>query len=435
MSLKVSLLRWGKESVWVIVGQVVSVIGVLLGVRLLTSMLSPEIYGELALCISIAMLVFYVVGETFSELTMRFFTPSREQGLMADFYHGVRTYFIKVIGFVLVPGLLMLLALALTGKVELVAAGVPILLFSVFSSANGLLEGIRNGARNRKVVAFHQALFQWLRFLLAALFIWLAGAAATVALWGYAFASLVVVISQGWFFRRAEFYPSMRLRGNAEEGRQFVRTMRNYARPFLIMGGFTWLLSFADRWALSLFCPMREVGYYAALYQVGYFPMLFASRILLQLVSPVLYERAGVMDYAERMEGVNRFNKRLTLFVLGLSFAFWVVLHQIHEPLFAVFVDQDYQVVSYLLPWTVLSAGIYAAGSISLVSVLSRFESGRILPMKIGTTLLGVICYITGAFFYGLKGLVFGGLVFSFFYLIWAFKLNDKAYYQNDNEK
>jgi len=322
--------------------------------------------------------------------------------------------------------------LALTGNIKLVTVGIPILLFSVFSSANGLIEGIRNGARDRKVVAFHQALFQWLRFLLAVLFIWLAGASATVALWGYAFASLLVVISQICFLRCADFYPSMRLKRNAEKGFQYVRTMRNYAHPFLIMGGFTWLLSFADRWALSIFCPMSEVGYYAALYQVGYFPMIFASRILLQLVSPVLYERAGGTDYDGRTDELNRFNKRLTLFVIGLSFVLWIVLHQIHKPLFALFVDQDYQIVSYLLPWTVLSAGIYSAGSIPLVSVLSRFESGRILPMKIGTTLLGVICYITGAFFYKLEGLVFGGLVFSVIYLICAYKLNvinDKSDY------
>jgi len=426
MSLKVSLMNWGKESVWVVLGQVISVVGVLLGVRLLTSMLSPEIYGELALCISLVMLVFYIVGETFSELTMRFFIPAREQGWLADFYHGIQTYFFKIIAFVLVPGLLMLLALALTGNIKLVTVGVPILLFSVFSSANGLIEGIRNGARDRKVVAFHQALFQWLRFLLAALFIWMTGASASVALWGYAFASLLVVISQICFLRRAEFYSSMQLKRNSEKGFQNVETMRDYARPFLVMGGFTWLLSFADRWALSIFCPMSEVGYYAALYQVGYFPMIFASRILLQLVSPVLYERAGGTDYDGRTDELNRFNKHLTLFVLGLSFALWIVLYQIHKPLFALFVDQDYQIVSYLLPWTVLSAGIYSAGSIPLVSVLSRFESGRILPMKIGTTLLGVICYITGAFFYKLEGLVFGGLVFSFIYLICASKLSVK---------
>ncbi|MBU2622430.1 MAG: hypothetical protein KKD92_08960 [Proteobacteria bacterium] len=426
MSLKVSLMNWGKESVWVVLGQVISFIGVLLGVRLLTSMLSPEIYGELALCISVVMLVFYIVGETFSELTMRFFTPAREQGWLADFYHGVRTYFFKIIAFVFVMGLLILLVLALTGNIKLVAVGVPILLFSMFSSANGLMEGIRNGARDRKVVAFNQALFQWLRFLLAALFIWLAGASAAVALWGYAFASLLVVISQICFLRRAEFYPAMQLKRNPEKGFQYVSTMLNYARPFLVMGGFTWLLSFADRWALSLFCPMSEVGYYAALYQVGYFPMIFASRILLQLVSPVLYERAGGNDYYGHMDGLNRFNRRLTLLVLGLSFVLWIMLHQIHKPLFALFVAQDYQSVSYLLPWTVLSAGIYSAGSIPLVSVLSRFESGRILPMKIVTTLLGVICYITGAYFYKLEGLVFGSLIFSFIYLICAYRLNIK---------
>jgi O-antigen/teichoic acid export membrane protein len=254
----------------------------------------------------------------------------------------------------------------------------------------------------------------------------MAGASAAVALWGYAFASLLVVISQIIFLRQAEYYPSMLLKRNAEKGFQYIRTMRNYARPFLIMGGFTWFLSFADRWALSLFCPMSEVGYYAALYQVGYFPMIFASRILMQLVSPVLYERAGGTNCDGPADGLNRFNKRLTFFVLGLSIALWVVLHQIHKPLFALFVDQNYQGVSYLLPWTVLSAGIYSAGSIPLVSVLSRFESGRILPMKIVTTLLGVICYITGAFFYKLEGLVFGGLVFSFIYLICASKLNVK---------
>ncbi len=72
------------------------------------------------------------------------------------------------------------------------------LMFSVLSGWNSVLNGIQNAARQRVVVAFHQGVEPWARFLLAAMMIQGLGRNSFAAMSGYcvATAGLVYLISQ-----------------------------------------------------------------------------------------------------------------------------------------------------------------------------------------------------------------------------------------------
>src|SRR5438874_2297495 len=57
--------------------------------------------------------------------------------------------------------------------------------------------------------------------------------------------------------------------------------MRGYAWPFAAWGIFTWMQTASDRWALQG-RGTSEVGFYAALYQLGYYPMTLLSGFLVR---------------------------------------------------------------------------------------------------------------------------------------------------------
>ena len=69
-----------REGLWIVVGQVMLVIGSLLGVRLLTGLLDPTAYGELALAMTLATLVNQTALGPLAQGVMRFYAPAVEQG-------------------------------------------------------------------------------------------------------------------------------------------------------------------------------------------------------------------------------------------------------------------------------------------------------------------------------------------------------------------
>ena len=71
----------------------------------------------------------------------------------------------------------------------------------------------------------------------------------------------------------------------------------------------------------------------------------------------------------------------------------------------------------------VLSGGLFAAGQIAVLSLLSGAHSQRLIAPKIITALLGVLLNIGGAFWLGLSGVVYAGVAVSSIYLVWIVML------------
>jgi len=85
--------RLGREFFWIVTGQAEAVIRSLVGVRLLTGILSPDVYGELALGITLAMLVNQIVPEPLGAPVSGFFATAREKGELSSFLTALRNLF------------------------------------------------------------------------------------------------------------------------------------------------------------------------------------------------------------------------------------------------------------------------------------------------------------------------------------------------------
>jgi len=166
-----------------------------------------------------------------------------------------------------------------------------------------------------------------------------------------------------------------------------------------------------------------EVGFYAALYQLGYYPMTLLSGFLVQLVSPVLFSRAGDGTDPDRMAQSQRLNQVLWLSSLGLAVAGAILASLFHREILSFFAAPEYREFSPLLPLMVLSGGLFAAGQIAVLSLLSGANSQRLIAPKIITALLGVLLNIGGAFWLGLSGVVYAGVAVSSIYLVWIVML------------
>jgi O-antigen/teichoic acid export membrane protein len=284
-----------------------------------------------------------------------------------------------------------------------------------------MLDGVQNAARQRTVVAWHQGAGQWLRFLLAVTAVLAIGASSTAAMLGYAAAAALVLGSQWVFFRRtirplAGAEPAFQQR----DVREMAGKMWEYGWPFATYGIFTWGQAASDRWALQYFRSISDVGLYQALYQLSYYPMTLASGLLLQLVTPILFARAGDGSDPLRVERTRRLINTMAGGSVGITVLAVGAMFFLREPIFALLVAPEYRAAASFAPGMVLASGLFACGQVAVLNLYSSAETRLLIAPKAGTALVGTTLNCVGAWFWGIKGVVAGSVVFSVVYLLWV---------------
>lgn len=412
--------RLSREFVWIGLGQATAVLGAVVGVRILTGVLPPEAYGRLALGMTVATLVNQSVLGPLSNGATRFFAPAQEAGTLQSYFAAVKSLLFRATGGILLAALLLSLGLAAVGQSAWIGLSLAAVCFALLSGYNSVLNGMQNAARQRAVVALHQGLASWGRFLLAAGMVLWFGVSSTMAMLGYTLAILMVLVSQGWFFRRTLLSKDDVPRAGEAQPSQWTAEIFAYAWPFAVWGIPAWAHLASDRWVLQLFASTEDVGRYAVLYQLGYYPITISTNLMVQLVSPVLFHRAGDASDPSRLRYVYGLNRQLTmaaLFVTGMAV---LLAWGLHGAVFRVLVAPEYRTVSWMLPGVVLAGGLFATAQFAVVSVLSSAQTRKLILPKVMTALLGVLLNIFGAVRYGMAGVVGAMVVAAAAYLLWV---------------
>ncbi|HPS36514.1 MAG TPA: hypothetical protein PLL75_02155 [Candidatus Omnitrophota bacterium] len=382
--------------------------------------MNPSVYGELALGLTVAVLIGQIIMGPLSNGVTRFYAPAVEQRDVGGYLNAVRRWMLLATAAIFLISLFVVLSLFIAGRKEWIAIAIAAFIFSVFNGYNLILNGIQNAARQRSVVALHQGMQPWARLLVAAGLIVLFGATSAVAMTGYVLGVVLVLGSQYVFFYKM-IYSN---RAVAENGKNWTTEIGKYSGPFAAWGLFTWAQLASDRWALGFFSTTHNVGVYAVLYQLGYYPISIVTDMALQFLAPILYKRTGDATDCRRNAHVSRLSWRLTVWAMGVTGVSFLLTFLFHVQIFRIFVAQDYNSVSYLFPWMILSGGLFAAGQALTLSLMSRMRTQIMTTAKIVTALLGVSFNFLGAYLFGVAGVVFAGVVFSGLYFAWMIALS-----------
>lgn len=414
---KARIRRLSKEAGWVATGQIASVLGALVLVRVLTEYLEPTEYGQLALGLTIAGLVNQVVMGGVGNGINRFYSIAAEKGDLFGYLRAARQLLLIATAAVIGFAVILMGGLAAAGLHHWLWLALTALLFSIFSGYNSALNGIQNAARQRAIVALHGGMDAWLKIGLAVgVILWLGANSAAVVL-GYALSALFVTVSQFFFLRRLIARQGVSCDRAAHEDWQ--RQIWTFAWPFSAWGIFTWGQQISDRWALEGFATTSEVGQYAVVFQLGYTPIGLLTGLMITLIGPILYQRAGAAQDASRNASVHRIVWRITQAGIALASVGFAVTWFTHDWLFRWLVADAFRETSYLLPWVVLAGGLFAAGQMLSLKMVSELRAKALFPLKAATSLLGIGANILGAWLFGMEGVVGALVFFSAVYLGW----------------
>ncbi len=415
------LRRLAKEGTWIIVGQIAVVLGSLVLVRALTEFLTPAEYGQLALGLTLVALFGQVVFGGLVAGISRYYAIAFEKQDLYGYLAASRRLLFYGTGVAVAIGSVAAFGAASFGYSQWFGIALAATLLAVLVGYNSTLNGIQNAARQRAIVALHSGLNAWLKIGLAvALLLWLGTSSVTVIL-GFAASAFLVTLSQLVFLRRT-IRPLPAGSPPPRVG-DWPAKIWIYSWPFSTWGVFTWMQQVSDRWALGIYGSTQDVGYYAVVFQLGYTPITLILGLAMTFLAPILFHRAGDATSVARNENVAQIIWRITIVALLGTGAAVLATSFLHHWLFSVLVAAEFRWISYLLPWVILAGGIFAAGQMLSLKLMSEMKARELLFPKIVTALAGVCLNVLGAAVAGVEGVVAAMVAFSMIYLAWIILL------------
>lgn len=411
--------RLAKEGSWIVIGQIASVLGALVLVRVLTEHLDPTQYGQLALGLTVAGLIGQVVTGGVTAGIGRFYSIAAEKQDLPGYLRASRRLMVYATVAVVAIGLVLMAGLLWLGYSQWMGIAAAALMFSVLSGYNSSLSGIQNAARQRAVVAFHSGLDAWLKILLAlGVLLWL-GTSSTAVLIGYALSSLIVTCSQFLFLRRL-------IPGQANKTGDvtlWMRQMWMYSWPMMAGGLFNWGYLASQRWALELFTTTSQLGQFYALTQIAYTPISMAGAMFLSFLIPTLFAKVGDATDRDRLRNTHRIVLRVATVGMGFTLAIAIMSYIAHDFIFRLMVASDYRAMSMFMPYVVLAAGIeQVSQTIANIAVMEN-QTRRFLPLSIigngGVALMNL--YFTSR--WGVNGLIASMVAGATIHLAWIIKI------------
>ncbi len=404
-----------KEAAWVICGQLTTLIGSLMLVRVLTEYLSPAEYGHLVLALTFAGLINQVVMGSVTNGIYRYYSIASENGDLKRYLHDCSRLMGLASLSVLFIFLTVVALLILTENSRWILLITATTIFSLLTAYTTTLNSIQNAGRHRAVVALNTSIESWLKIALAFGVIFWLDNTITEIVFSFACSSLIVL-----FFQLNFLYRNINEKDKISEiGNGWLNPMLIYSLPFVSSGLFTWFQQASDRWALQFFTTTNDVGQYAVLYQLGYSPMLIATGMLVNFLTPIFFNRAGDASDASKNSDLLRLTWRMTSLSLLITLIMVLLGYFCHEWLFKIFVAENFRGISYQLPWMLLAGGFFATSQILGIKIMSSGNVSELATVKIITSLFGVFLNLMGAMYAGVNGILLALIIYSLIYFIW----------------
>ena len=416
------LRNLSKEFIWILIGHVAITLALLFGLRILTHLLDPAIYGQVSLAMTFVSLIHLFIFAPIGQGAMRFFATALEKNDLSNYWAALLQLISRATVYSIFVLLLLIALMYVFGWTKMLALATGAAFLAILGGYNSILSGIHNAARHRLLVAFHEGTETWLRFLLAAGLVICFNQSSALVIFGYSLAVIPVFISQYYFFRKKYFFK------NAKNHSSYYDLWQDqiwqYSWPFATWGIFTWAYHASDRWALEWFSPTRDVGLYAVIFQLGYSFISRGTGLVMQFLEPIFYQKSGDGTDKNRLLIVAGLNMKLAMLMAAGICIIFVLTWIYHVRIFKIFVDQKYLCISYLLPWMILAGGIFAIAQTISLNILMQTKTHSLIAPKIITALAGIALNLTGAYLYGVKGVVASAVLFSLLYCIWLIILS-----------
>ena len=362
------------DAFWALFGQLLSACALLAGTRLLTELVTPDIYGQVALLSGFVALGVAVFSYPFICAGMRILPECLNKGEHAALYGVVTRLTVRATALAVALLVLGGVAYSYLGQ----ANSLPFMLAGVLLVVTVRRElGIQLliGERKQRGASLWQTTDSILRPLLAIGLVWWGGQKVEWVLLGYILAS--TVSNAAW---------SLALGAKPDKNRPLIIT-RNfradvwaYALPLIPVELIFWVNGLGDRYVIGYLMTAAEVGLYAATYMIINEAFNRSAMVLLRTFQPVYFQSCSENRIKEGFRILWIWiGSVVTVGIIGVSLVLitkdWVA---------SVLLAKSYHSAVELMPAIAIGCALHALGTVAAQPLLANKRT-RLL-------LLGRIC-------------------------------------------
>ncbi len=385
------------EGAWAAGGQILYALGLLAGIKAITSMVPPSVYGLLALYVALLNLGSGMFARPFIQAGLRFFHDVGSQRDLLRLRAVLKSLLrgsTAVIGFLIFAGSFIYAGIADQAGFSLPFLLVALLVADIWRSYESSL---LNAARNQRRFAVWLAAEGWFRP---------AGAVIAIHVWGPSPEAILAGYAAGAFagiavFNRPAKAPPRPGSGRLKDDKERLRKqIVEYAKPLFGLALAGWISSTGDRYLLGWLTGMKEVGIYAAAYGLMMRPFMLVETVAELTVRPLYFE-AAAGGRAEREKRILAIWLFLTATVCGMGF---VMVLFLKDWIAAVFLGPGFGRSASLMPFIAAGAGLVAVSHVLEKPFFAHLRTRPVLVIQSLVAAFGVLTTFVCIRLWGLKG-------------------------------
>ena len=392
------------EGSWALLGQIAAAVGMLAGVRIVTEILNPDLYGVLNLILGLAGLGKSVLVAPFMQAAMRF----HPQAAIDDQVPLLRRLITRFVA----RSNLWLTASTLIGGLILSRLGRLDFFCFLLIAATYWPDGARTIdlaflqiTRRQKAMAILTVLEYFLRPALLVLAVKLLGTTVDVMM----LASLALVLVMYWTTiqlpRREGLESDGKARAIGVEEKTAAQRLSleilRYAKPLMPVAPLLfWLVGQGDRYVIGACISTSAVGIYSAVYGLAAQPFMMVQLAIGKTLMPVYYRAVAEKD-AQKQARTLRGWFLAILGICGLGFLASLVLGRL---VVRIFLASQYRSGAGFFPWIAGGYALGAIGSLFETKLHAQLRTSYILATNVVVAALSVLLPFAFVKMWGLIG-------------------------------
>ncbi|MCP9440072.1 MAG: polysaccharide biosynthesis C-terminal domain-containing protein [Nitrospira sp.] len=385
------MLRWDLCVVGAF--QVGSALGQVVGVRLLTEVLTPAVFGEASLLMGVAALITSTLVNPSMQALLRHYPAEARGGEQAI----VEAVAIKNIGRTVKAALPVCAPLSLVAFLVGWVTPFDALLIAALVGVDGLRmfqTAILNATRQHRWYGIWQNGEAWGRPIVAYGAVTVLGVQADIVLASFAATSGLLYLM---LRRKMPVSPLVSHKGS--EAQEVLGNFKSYTVPLIPIGLIGWTSNMADRYMIGGLLSSKDVGTYVAVYGLASRPTLMLSSIAETAIRPAYYEALRQQSGASK--------KYIGAWFLISAFGsavLWAGFALFHEEIASLLLGPAFRDGAYLAPWIAAGYGLLALVHITTRICFAHDATKSVLTSEAAGAVLSVVIGFPMIYLYGLDG-------------------------------
>lgn len=398
------------EALWVLLTQVSNIFLNIYIISKVSFLLSVEQYGSLALALTIQAFFSLIFYGSINNGVLRYSSLSIQWNKIETFFKSVIKLNIIFGGTLIFSAVIFSSFFFLIGKLNYIKPFNIILILSIFIGLVDFITSIILALRRRKFLFS----LKTLELITKIIFLFLIPIDNYIdILLIYLISSLISCLLIFFYFK--SYFSNFSLKLTMIDF-YWIKKIYVYSLPFLIWSIFVWAQQNSVKWALEAFVSRKELGFFNALFQIGYSPVIILFGIIMNFITPIIFQKIDP-------KGINKNSEKLLIDLYKFSFVGLILVFicailiiPASDFLVRIIFPIEYSEISNFVPIVFIASGFYSIG-IFLSNIPFSLNSPKtLLKSTVISSLIGIISSIILTFEYGFIGSVYSLLIFGIIY-------------------